>query len=92
MPGAGKVGSGKTSLLHAVMGELEKTSGSVGVKGSLAYAAQSAYVMNMTLRENVLLGTEYDAERYKQVLFACALEDDLDQLPAGDQTQIGEKG
>ncbi len=88
----GQVGSGKTSLLHAILGELEKTSGSVTVNGSISYAAQSSYVMNMTLRDNVLFGSEYDAEKYKKVLFACALTDDLDQLPAGDMTQIGEKG
>jgi ABC-type multidrug transport system fused ATPase/permease subunit len=79
----GKVGSGKTSLMHALLGELDKTKGSVAVKGSVAYAAQSSFVMNMTLKDNILFGSDYDEEKYKQVLFACALEEDLKQLPAG---------
>ena len=88
----GKVGSGKTSLMHAIMGEVDKVAGSVAVNGQLAYAAQGSFVMNMTLRDNVLFGSDYDAEKYKKVLDACALTDDLDQLPAGDMTQIGERG
>ena len=117
--------------MHAIMGEVDKVSGSVAVNGKLAYAAQSSFVMNMTLRcatpsvapstaslpalqpakhpgyltasccalgtclpnrDNVLFGSDYDAERYKTVLDACALTSDLDQLPAGDMTQIGERG
>ena len=88
----GKVGSGKTSFMHAIMGELDKMQGSVGVKGSVAYAAQSSFVMNMSLRDNILFGSDYDEQLYKKVLFACALDDDLKQLPAGDMTQIGERG
>ena len=53
----------------------------VSVNGSLAYAAQSSFVMNMTLRDNVLFGSAYDEEKYHQVLDACALTGDLDQLP-----------
>lgn len=88
----GQVGCGKTSLMHAIMGEVDKVSGSVSVNGKLAYAAQGPFVMNMTLRDNILFGSEYDAEKYRKVLDACALTSDLDQLPAGDMTQIGERG
>eukprot|EP01052_Picozoa_sp_SAG31_P002041 SAG31_NODE_68_length_28153_cov_23.647717_23_plen_75_part_00 len=70
--------------MHAILGELERTHGSVTVNGSVSYAAQSSFIMNCTLKDNILFGSEYDEEKYRQVLFACALEDDLKQLPAGD--------
>ena len=88
----GKVGSGKTSLLHTILGELERSSGEVELSGSVSYAAQSAYVMNMSLKDNILFGSDYDEDLYNRVLFACALVEDLAQLPAGDATQIGERG
>lgn len=62
------------------------------INGSVAYAAQRAWIQNATLRDNVLFGTPYDADRYARVLAACALTSDLDLLEAGDQTEIGEKG
>lgn len=62
------------------------------INGTLAYAAQRAWIQNATLRDNVLFGMPMDAERYARVLSACALTSDLELLEAGDQTEIGEKG
>ena len=90
----GQVGSGKSSLLSALVGEMTKIAGTVswqeGVK--VAFGAQKAWLMNATLKENILFGHELDEERYKQVLHASALKPDLEILPAGDETEIGEKG
>ena len=88
----GKVGAGKSSLLLSLMGEIDKLKGSVKLSGSLSYAAQSACVLNATVRDNILYGNEYDEARYDRVIEACALTEDLKNLSAGDQTQIGEKG
>ena len=88
----GKVGAGKSSLLLSLMGEIDKLKGSVKLSGSVSYAAQSACVLNATVRENILYGNEYDEARYDRVIEACALTEDLKNLSAGDQTQIGEKG
>ena len=60
-------------MLHAILGELERSSGDVQMDGTLSYAAQSSYVMNMTLNDNILFGAEYNAELYHKVLYACAL-------------------
>ena len=88
----GKVGSGKSSLLHAILGEMDVVGGTTETKGQISFAAQSAFIMNATLRDNILFGAEYDERRYNNVLEICALVPDLEQLAAGDQTQIGEKG
>ncbi|GAU91811.1 hypothetical protein RvY_03999-2 [Ramazzottius varieornatus] len=71
---------------------MEKISGHVSIKGTVAYVTQSAWIQNMTLRDNILFGKAYDEERYLNVLEACALKRDLEILPDGDQTEIGEKG
>jgi len=60
--------------------------------GGIAYAAQEAWVMANTVRENIIFGEPFDAARYKKVLHACALEKDLELFDAGDQTELGEKG
>jgi ABC-type transport system involved in cytochrome bd biosynthesis fused ATPase/permease subunit len=59
-------------------------------QGSIAYVSQQAWIQNLTLRDNILFGSPYDEERYKKVIYACALQPDLDILPAGDMTEIGE--
>ncbi|KAJ1929039.1 hypothetical protein IWQ60_001535 [Tieghemiomyces parasiticus] len=88
----GTVGSGKSSLLSAMVGELRCLAGTITISGSLAYCSQSAWIQNATLRDNVLFGRPYDRERYRRVLRACALVHDLDSLPHGDHTEIGERG
>ena len=88
----GKGGSGKSSLLLSLMGEIDKVGGSVKVAGTVSYAAQAAMVNNATVKENILYGNPYDEARYNTVVAACALLEDIENLPAGDQTQIGEKG
>ncbi|KAL6750031.1 P-loop containing nucleoside triphosphate hydrolase protein [Haematococcus lacustris] len=88
----GQVGSGKSSLLAALLGEMHRAAGHVKVHGSVAYTAQDPWVQNCTLRANVLLGRAYDDELYTSVLAACALGPDLEVLAAGDATEIGEKG
>lgn len=88
----GRVGAGKSSLLQAMLGEMSKLSGTVRMVGTCAYVAQTAWILNGTLRENILFGTPYDAARYKTAVHAAALADDLAVLPAGDATAIGEKG
>nr|XP_022316598.1 multidrug resistance-associated protein 1-like [Crassostrea virginica] len=88
----GPVGSGKSSFLSAILGEMEKIHGEVTVRGSLAFVTQQAWIQNLTLRDNILFGkAKCDAE-YEQVLEDCALLADLEILPAGDMTEIGEKG
>ncbi|XP_065356723.1 multidrug resistance-associated protein 1 isoform X3 [Calliphora vicina] len=88
----GTVGSGKSSVIQAFLGEMEKISGSVNTVGSIAYVPQQAWIQNATLRENILFGRDYDRKRYNRVIDACALRADIDMLSAGDQTEIGEKG
>ncbi|OMJ18465.1 Metal resistance protein YCF1 [Smittium culicis] len=88
----GKVGSGKSSLLNALLGEMYKSRGTVTIKGKVAYAAQQPWIMNATVRDNIIFGHKYDKEFYDQVIFACGLEPDLPMLLNGDLTEIGEKG
>ncbi|XP_033725081.1 multidrug resistance-associated protein 1-like [Pecten maximus] len=88
----GIVGSGKSSLISAVLGELERLEGEVTLKGSIAYVPQEAWIQNMTLRDNILFGTPYREKKYRRVLEACQLLPDLSILTAGDQTEIGQKG
>uniref|UniRef100_A0A4W5KV59 ABC-type glutathione-S-conjugate transporter n=1 Tax=Hucho hucho TaxID=62062 RepID=A0A4W5KV59_9TELE len=88
----GHVGSGKSSLLSAMLGETEKRNGSVSIKGSVAYVPQQAWIQNATVQDNVMFGREKQKTWYQRVLDACALLPDLEILPAGDSTEIGEKG
>ncbi|KAF9573820.1 Multidrug resistance-associated protein 1 [Mortierella alpina] len=88
----GRIGQGKSSLLSAIIGEMYKCSGLVQVSGKLAYIPQHAWIINATLRDNIVFGAEYDEVRYKQVIFACGLEPDIAMLTEGDLTGIGERG
>ncbi|VDK68798.1 unnamed protein product, partial [Cylicostephanus goldi] len=88
----GKVGSGKSSLLSALLGEMGKLRGRIGMHGKVAYVPQLPWIQNMTVRDNILFGKPYDKRRYNQVLSACALKQDLKILTNGDMTEIGEKG
>ncbi|NXT25434.1 MRP1 protein, partial [Syrrhaptes paradoxus] len=88
----GQVGCGKSSLLSALLGEMDKKEGCVVVKGSVAYVPQQAWVQNATLEDNIIFGREMNESRYKLVIEACALLPDIEILPTGDKTEIGEKG
>ncbi|ETV83054.1 hypothetical protein H257_04797 [Aphanomyces astaci] len=88
----GSVGEGKSSLCAALLGEMHKFQGSIFVGGRVAYYSQQAWIQNMTIRENILFGHPYDRVKYNNVLAACALSKDLTLFPAGDRTEIGQKG
>lgn len=88
----GAVGSGKSSLISAFLGEMDKVSGRVNTVGKIAYVPQQAWIQNATLQENILFGKPMNRNRYEKVLKACALQTDIEILPGGDQVEIGEKG
>nr|XP_043610795.1 ABC transporter C family member 4-like [Erigeron canadensis] len=88
----GTVGSGKSSLLSAVIGEMHKISGKVKVCGSTAYVAQTSWIQNGTIQDNILFGLPMDRQKYKKVIKNCCLEKDLEMMEFGDQTEIGERG
>ena len=107
---AGRTGSGKTSMLMALLGEMQLLEGAVflpggvsdrndlpvdpatGLTESVAYCAQEAWLVNATIKENILFAADFDENRYEEVIKACALERDLEILDSGDQTLVGEKG
>jgi ABC-type multidrug transport system fused ATPase/permease subunit len=110
----GATGSGKSSLLHALLGEMDIVSGRVYLPSKtvmpisnysridpehptlyldrVAYVAQQPFLQHASIRDNILFGLPYDAQRYKSVLKQCALMKDLSILADGDRTEIGEKG
>ena len=88
----GSVGAGKTTLFSALLGEVVKLRGSVSLRGRLAYMSQSAWIQNCTLKDNILFGLPFDESRYQAAIEAAALATDLLLLPAGDLTEIGERG
>lgn len=88
----GMVGSGKTSLLSTVLGEINLLQGKVRVKGGISYASQEAWVFGSSVRQNILFGLDYDRQRYQKVVKVCALQKDFKQFPQGDQTIVGERG
>jgi ABC-type multidrug transport system fused ATPase/permease subunit len=88
----GTVGSGKSSLLSCILGEIPKISGEVNLHGSTAYVSQSPWIQSGKIQDNILFGMEMDTDRYNKVLEVCSLKKDLEILPHGDQTMIGERG
>uniref|UniRef100_A0ACD5YZ98 Uncharacterized protein n=1 Tax=Avena sativa TaxID=4498 RepID=A0ACD5YZ98_AVESA len=88
----GTVGSGKSSLLSCIMGEMQKVSGKVSVCGTMACVTQTAWIQNGTIQENILFGQPMHPEKYREVLHACCFEKDLEMMEFGDQTEIGERG
>ncbi|KAL2164206.1 hypothetical protein VTH06DRAFT_3422 [Thermothelomyces fergusii] len=88
----GRVGAGKSSLLQSILGDLWKIKGEVQVHGTVAYVSQSPWIMNATVRENIVFGYRYDSDFYEKTVKACALLDDFAQLPDGDETVVGERG
>ncbi|KAI9346900.1 hypothetical protein BDR26DRAFT_892813 [Obelidium mucronatum] len=88
----GAVGSGKSSLLNALIGEMATKKGTITFSGSLGYAAQTAWIQNASVRDNILFGKEFNKERYFNAILDAALLPDLKVLADGDQTSIGERG
>ncbi|RMD42862.1 hypothetical protein DV735_g2276, partial [Chaetothyriales sp. CBS 134920] len=88
----GRVGAGKSSLLQSILGDLWKINGSIDIRGRIAYVGQQPWVMNASVKENILFGHRWDPLFYNQTINACALADDFRQLPDGDQTEVGERG
>lgn len=89
----GAVGSGKSALLQTLAGELLPASGTVERRASsIAYASQDPWIMDGTVRENVIMGLPFDAVRYHEILMACGLGHDLQQFHSGDETIVGDRG
>lgn len=88
----GTVGSGKSSLLGCVLGEMRKVSGTVTVRGTTAYVAQTAWIQSGTIMDDILFGRAMDRERYREVIRVCCLEEDLAAMDLDDMTEIGELG
>ena len=102
---SGPTGSGKTAILTALLGEMELIEGhsylpkqttqvdhETGLRNSVAYAAQTPWLQQKSIKDKILFGEEFDEKRYEATLDACALTPDLDILEDGDQTEIGAKG
>ncbi|XP_025303547.1 ATP-binding cassette sub-family C member 12 isoform X4 [Canis lupus dingo] len=88
----GNVGSGKSSLIAALLGQMRLQQGIVAVNGTVAYVSQQAWIFHGNVRENILFGEKYDHQRYQHTIQVCALQGDLNSLPYGDLTEIGERG
>ncbi|XP_046989234.1 ATP-binding cassette sub-family C member 4-like [Schistocerca americana] len=88
----GLVGAGKSSLLQALLGELPVKEGICKINGKVSYACQDPWVFAATIRQNIVFGRPYDRRRYKEVIRVCALQRDLELLPQGDLTVVGERG
>ncbi|OWR51775.1 ABC transporter family C protein ABCC2 [Danaus plexippus plexippus] len=88
----GPVGSGKTSLLHVILRELPICNGNLNLNGSISYACQETWLFPQTVRENIIFGLPYDAQKYKRVCKVCSLLPDFKQFPYGDLSLVGERG
>jgi ABC-type bacteriocin/lantibiotic exporter with double-glycine peptidase domain len=91
----GSVGSGKTSFLSCMLGDIPKVKGRVVIHGNIAYVSQDAWILNNTVQDNICLaslGKPFLKDKYNQTLQVCQLQRDLEILPNGDLTEIGEKG
>ncbi|KAM9951077.1 hypothetical protein ACTFIT_012181 [Dictyostelium discoideum] len=88
----GVVGSGKSSLINGLIGEIYKVSGQVTIPNTVSFTNQQPFLVNSTLRENILFGLPMDMDRYKKVLESCSLLTDLQSMPGKDLTEIGERG
>ncbi|XP_057328153.1 probable multidrug resistance-associated protein lethal(2)03659 [Microplitis mediator] len=88
----GQVGSGKTSLLNAILKELPAHTGSVDVGGKVAYASQEPWLFPGSVRQNILFGRPWDARKYDKVVKVCQLKRDFSLFPYGDKTIVGERG
>lgn len=88
----GMVGSGKSSFLSSILGEISMIEGNVCVRGSVSYVDQEAWVFGASVRQNIIFGEPFDRQRYQRVVKACSLFKDFAQFPEGDYTIVGERG
>ncbi|RCV22675.1 hypothetical protein SETIT_4G239600v2 [Setaria italica] len=88
----GPVGSGKSSLLYALLGEIPRISGLVEVFGSVAYVSQNSWIQSGTVRDNILFGKPFNKELYEKAIKSCALDKDIENFDHGDLTEIGQRG
>ncbi|KAK4395155.1 ABC transporter C family member 8 [Sesamum angolense] len=88
----GPVGSGKSSLLYAILGEVPKISGTVSVLGSVAYVSQASWIQSGTVRDNILFGKPMEKNKYEEAIRVCALDKDIESFDYGDLTEIGQRG
>ncbi|KAI8906011.1 P-loop containing nucleoside triphosphate hydrolase protein [Gorgonomyces haynaldii] len=88
----GSVGSGKSSLMSALVGEMPKKQGKVVFRGSMGYCQQQAWIQNATIKDNILFGLPFDKDRYTRAIELASMTRDISILPGGDMTEIGEKG
>ncbi|XP_067158934.1 ATP-binding cassette sub-family C member 12 [Apteryx mantelli] len=88
----GNVGSGKSAIISAILGQMNLCDGTVAVDGTLAYVSQQAFIFHGNVRENILFGEEYNEQRYNYAVNVCSLGSDMEILPHGDMTEIGERG
>ncbi|GMP42463.1 hypothetical protein CsSME_00012207 [Camellia sinensis var. sinensis] len=88
----GTVGSGKSSLLSCILGEMTKLSGTAKISGTKAYVPQSPWILSGNVKDNILFGNPYDSANYDRTIKACALIKDFELFSAGDLTEIGERG
>nr|XP_047906947.1 cystic fibrosis transmembrane conductance regulator [Anser cygnoides] len=89
---SGSTGAGKTSLLMLIMGELEPSQGKIKHSGRISFSPQVSWIMPGTIKENIIFGVSYDEYRYKSVIKACQLEEDISKFPDKDYTVLGEGG
>ena len=88
----GRVADGKSSLLAALLGEMNRSKGVVSIRGSIAYFGQNPWILSATVKDNIVFGQPFDLNFYDKVLDACALRPDLVVFPQGDMTEVGERG
>ena len=89
---SGKVGSGKSSLFMAILGEVPYCEGQVVKSGTVAFVEQEPVIFTGTFKDNLLFAQAFEPEKYDRTLRCCCLEEDLGLWKAGDQTEIGERG
>ena len=89
----GPVGSSKSALLQVLSGELVPFNGKIERRtASIAFAAQDPWIINGTIRENIIMGLDFDADRYCEIVKSCGLNPDMSTFPSGDSTVVGDKG
>ncbi|OPL20398.1 multidrug 9 resistance-associated protein, partial [Mytilus galloprovincialis] len=88
----GPVGSGRSSVLSAILGRMPMISGNVAIDGSIAYSSQQAWIFNDTLKENIFFGKPSDENKFKEVVNVCGLESDISYMDNGENTEIGDRG